>query len=201
MNRCFSSTVITYNTNFKQNLLKSTIRRPGLSPSYTHLITQLRMIRLELPGSFSKAHNRRVHCRCHNTHHDTRQDKPDQKSKHESNTSRTVETVVCKDVLIHTGNEKSNQSCHQGVDDTHHKQHILRQIISDDGSPSLILEKGNDILSSIQVTVSIQTNVNISPFVEVFDDPLNTCQETVNDAREKLCRIIVLRSQIMVRGS
>jgi hypothetical protein len=56
------------------------------------------------------------------------------------------------------------------------------KIIGNDGIPTTILEQGDDIPSSLQIAVSVQSNVNEGPSIEVFDTIFNTGKDELRNA-------------------
>lgn len=54
--------------------------------------------------------------------------------------------------------------------------------ISNNRFPAPVLEQGNDVLSRFDVTISVNTDVNESPFVKILDDGFKASQNARSDA-------------------
>jgi hypothetical protein len=67
--------------------------------------------------------------------------------------------------------------------------------ISNNGFPTAIFEQGEHILSRFEVAVSVDTNVDKCPFVEIFQDGSEASENAFSDARPN-SRIIIGTSRL-----
>lgn len=58
---------------------------------------------------------------------------------------------------------------------------------------SRLTKELDNVASRLQVGKTIETNVNVSPSVERFDDSLNASQDALDDAMENLQVVAVAR--------
>ena len=130
------------------------------------------MICFELSWSLGKANDDSIHSTCNSAHQNAREDQPSHESK--TRTSGT-DRIGARGVVKPTSRaifieRKPNGSADQTDTQTKEEEDIAHEIIGNNRFPTTVLEESEDILSCLDVTVPVKSNVNKCPLVEVSKD-------------------------------
>jgi hypothetical protein len=130
---------------------------------------------LEFRGSFSKKNNDCVDGATNRAHDNTANHHAHYKTEQKRNdlgvASGIIEKIRCSldnqsDTTNHTSNNERDQ-----------KQCIGHQIICNKRLPSPVPEKSKDILAGVEIAITIESNVNKRPLVEILQRGHNQIQK------------------------
>jgi len=130
------------------------------------------MIRLKLRRTLRKAHNNRVHGTRNSTHQNAREDQPRHETKpgargaDRAGVRRVIEPTLGTVFVEGVANGRADTADAE----TEEEEYVVDEIICDDCLPSTVLEEGEDVLSGLEVAVSIKSDIDKCPLIEVFKD-------------------------------
>ena len=128
------------------------------------------MIRLKFRRTLREAHNNSVHGTRNRTHQNTREDQPRHETKpgargaDRAGAGRVIEPTLRTVFVEGITNGRANTADAE----TEEEEYVVDEIICDDCLPSTVLEEGEDVLSGLEVAISIKSDIDKCPLVEVF---------------------------------
>lgn len=89
-------------------------------------------------------------------------------------------------------NKHSTEANQKANDEADKDEETIDKIVANDGGPTACLEQRHDAFACVEVVITIQSNINKSPFVEVLRNALNVEKDTVSNATTNPTTPVVL---------
>mmetsp|Transcript_6687 Transcript_6687/g.14524 ORF Transcript_6687/g.14524 Transcript_6687/m.14524 type:complete len:317 (-) Transcript_6687:827-1777(-) len=165
---------------------------PRFGPGRSHFSAQLGVVRLEFCRALREANNDRVDRRSHDTHEDAAEHESHPKTDEECHGgSAFFDADALQQVWIGECGNQSNETGQDTDRKAHHEQDPVGKVVGDNDGPALLLEQLDYVSSCFDVTKAVQSNVNVRPFVEVFDNVSDAGKDAFDDAIQEL-QVLVL---------
>mmetsp|Transcript_15248 Transcript_15248/g.25849 ORF Transcript_15248/g.25849 Transcript_15248/m.25849 type:complete len:200 (+) Transcript_15248:264-863(+) len=160
----------------KENALNGS--RISFAPCRPHIVGEVRIVSLEFCRSLSEQNNYGVDATINGAHENAAQNKTDDQTQEENHPIGTVNEIACQ---LDNECSRARETSHNDADQ---EKCVANEVIGNDGLPTSVLEKCDDVSSGLKIGVTIKSNINVRPFVEVFNNTLDTGQNAFSNARQ-----------------